>query len=318
MMRFAMVTALIAAGLNSTGSVAAPNDTKSATDAKQTHLVPPGPPQPTPFLLSRSYIFVTVRDDSDLPQAYRWLEKDHVDDSISQFGPYVTRYVTFRALPLPTGAEDFGAYKWIMTEHWWLVNPFNTSSTTSPNGVAFGERYDRNYMEITRQPTDQGLRPEKWVGSRNGYHPTVFAFAPPFWEDDYKGSDRTIKDGANYRWLTIFKYPDGVSREEGDRWFQTVLAPEIAKLPQVNRFMSSRTLDKPSGGPFQRVAEIWFNNSKDWQAAMETLKTKVAKPAWAKYDRFPYLEPYKDFTSEFLLDTPEQDHFVNRGYTTSR
>lgn len=142
--------------------------------------------------------------------------------------------------------------------------------------------------------------------------------APVFWEDDYKGSTRTVSDGPNFRWLTIFKYPDGVSREQGDKWFNEELAPEIAKLPQVTRLMSSRVLDKPSGGPFQRVAEVWFNNSKDWEQAMATLRTKVKKPTWATYGQFPYLEPYKDFTSEFLLDTPEIDHLQSRGYTTSR
>lgn len=271
------------------------------------------------FTPMRSFIFVTVREDNDLPAAYRWLYKYHVPDSISQFAPYVTKYATYRALPLPKNGEDFGTYNWIMTEHYWMINPFNTSSSAAPSGLAFKETYDPEYMRITRQPTDGDLRPSHWVGTRDGYHPTVFAFAPMFWEDDFKGAGRTIEDGANYRWLIVFKYPDGVSQAEGDRWFKEEFAPKVAGLPQVTRLISSRVLDAPKTSPFQRVAEVWFNDSHGWEAAMDAAKTKVAKPSWAKWGQFPYMEPYKDFVGEFLLDKPESDHLQQyRGYISTR
>ncbi len=241
------------------------------------------PIKPTPFNLMRSFIFVSVKSDADLPDAYRWLYKEHVADSISQFAPYVTRYATYRALPVPKNGDDFGTYNWIMTEHYWLINPFNTSKTAAPNGIAFGEAYDKHYLEITNQPTDQGLRPDQWVGSKDGYHPTVFAFAPVFWEDDFKGSDRTVDDGANYRWLIIFKYPKGVSQAEGDKWFKTEFAPAVAALPEVNREISSRVLPTPHTSPFQRVAEIWFNSRREWETAMAKLEKTVKKPSWATY-----------------------------------
>ncbi|MFE8048669.1 hypothetical protein RBA63_14780 [Brenneria goodwinii] len=272
-----------------------------------------------PFKPMRSFIMVSVRDDSDLPAAYRWLYKYHVPDSISQFAPYVTKYATYRALPVPKGGEDFGTYNWIMTEHYWIINPFHTSASAAPNGLAFKETYSKDYMEITRQPADGDLRPTNWVGSRDGYHPTVFAFVPIFWEDDFKGSDRTIEDGPNYRWLIAFKYPDGVSQEEGDKWFKEVLVPELVKLPEVDRIISSRVLSSPHTSPFQRVAEIWFDNSKQWEKAMEELQTRVQRPSWATYDRFPYMEPYKDFVGEFLLDRPESDHLQQyKGYISTR
>jgi hypothetical protein len=272
---------------------------------------------PEQFQPMRSFIFVSVRDDSDLPAAYRWLYKEHVADSISQFAPYVTRYATYRALPLPKNGEDFGTYNWIMTEHYWLINPMHTSGNSEPSGLAFGETYDKHYLEITRQPTDQGLRPNSWVGTRDGYHPTVFAFAPLFWEDDFKGSNRTVEDGPNYRWLFMLHYPDGISQEEGDKWFKETFAPALAKLPEVNRLISSRILNSPKTSPFNRVAEAWFDDSKQFEKAMSEIK--VEKPAWAKYDTFPYFEPYKDFVGEFLLDYPESNHIEQfRGYVTTR
>lgn len=276
-------------------------------------------PQLEAFRPMRSFLMVTVREDNDLPVAYRWLYKYHVPDSISQFSPYVTRYAAYRALPSPNGGEDFGVYRFVMTEHYWLINPFHTSSTAVPNHLAFKESYTREYMEVTRQPSDGDLRPSSWEGSRDGYHPTVFAFAPVFWEDDFKGSDRTIEDGPNYRWLVIFKYPDGVSREEGDAWFRESFVPQAVSQPEVTRFLSSRVLDAPKTGPFQRIAELWFQDSRHWETAVGELKNKVARPGWAQWDRFPYLEPYRDFVSEFLLDTPESNHLEQyRGYITTR
>lgn len=311
--KFLIAAVVLTAALASIGGAYGQSDSAQQTQAQQTQ----APPVAIPFEPTRSFIMVSVRDDSDLPAAYRWLYKDHVDDSISQFEPYVTRYATYRALPVPPGGEDFGTYNWIMTEHYWLINA--TSWPGSKKNVALAETFDKHYLEITRQPTDQGLRPNTWVGSRNGYHPTVFVFAPVFWEDDFKGRDRAIEDGANYRWLVAFKYPDGVSQKEGDKWFHEVLAPAIVKQPEVTRVLSSRVLQDPKTSPFQRVVEIWFDNSKQWEKAMAELKGKVAKPSWATYGTFPYMEPYKDFVGVFLLDTPETDHLrERRGYVTGR
>jgi hypothetical protein len=263
--------------------------------------------------IMRSTILNCVRDDSDLPAAYRWLYKYHVAESISQFSPYVTRYSTYRALPVPPDGEDFGAYNWIMTEHYWLL------STVGMPGLVFGEHFTKEFMEMTRQPTDADLRDPRWRGTREGYHPIVYVYHPILWEKDFKGAGRTIEDGANFRWLIVFKYPEGVSKAEGDDWFLNKLAPQITAIPEVNRFVSSAILDQPRTSPFIRIAEIWFDNSKKWHKAMVENGTAFTKPAWAKYQKFPYLEPYQDFTGIFVMDRPESDHLsAFRGYITTR
>ncbi len=267
----------------------------------------------------RSIIMNCVRDDSDLPAAYRWLYKHHIADSISQFAPYVTKYATYRALPLPPDGLDYGTYNWIMTEHYWLINPFENAATNMPRGLALTEYWPPEFMEITNQPPHSALRERKWAGTRDGYHPIVFAFLPLFWESDFKGSQRTIEDGPNYRWLTVFKYPEGVSAEEGDDWFLNKLAPQLVELPELNRFISSRILDEPRTSPFHRVAELWFDNSKAWHKAIAENSGKFARPSWTRYGQFPYLEPYADFVGVFLLDRPESDHLQQfRGYVTTR
>ena len=44
-------------------------------------------------------------------------------DSISQFGPYVSKYAFYPALPTPPGGERFGTVRMQLTEHYWLANP---------------------------------------------------------------------------------------------------------------------------------------------------------------------------------------------------
>ena len=266
----------------------------------------------------RSILFNSVRSDNDLPAAYRWLYKHHVADSISQFAPYVTKYCTYRALPVPPDGSGFGTYNWIMTEHYWLINPFPEVGSVS-RGLAFKEWWPDDFLTITNQPPAKELRNPVWQGSRQGYHPVVFAFLPLFWELDLKGKERTVEDGPNYRWLFAFRYPEGVSEEEGDDWFEHTLAPEIAALPEVNRFLSSRILKNPQTCPFHRAVEIWFDDSAAWHRAMVEKAQAFTKPAWAVADVFPFVEPYRDFTGIFLLDRPESDHLTQyRGYVTTR
>src|SRR6056297_3496465 len=105
----------------------------------------------------RSFILNHVRSDNDRPKAFRWLYKQHVPESISQFMPYCSKYATYHALPLAEGAEQFGTYNWIMTEHYWNINIFQEKNTGHPRGLAFFEAYPDDFMEITCQPPSDVL-----------------------------------------------------------------------------------------------------------------------------------------------------------------
>ena len=168
-------------------------------------------------------------------------------------------------------------------------------------------------------PRAPSLRQSGWQGSREGYHPLVFSFAPVFWEDDYKGTGRLTDDGPNFRWLFLFKYPEGVWNDEGETWFKEVFAPQVAANPEVNRFLSSRQLDDPRINPFQRICEVWFDDSEGWRRAMVERAKSYTKPPWASWLKFPYFEPFKDFVGIFILDRPDSDHLQQwRGYITTR
>ncbi len=220
---------------------------------------------------------------------------------------------------LPEGAQDYGTYNGMMTEHYWLFNIFQQKGTGMPTGLAFGEEYPEDFMELTTQPPSKVLRQSGWQGSRDGYHPIVFSFAPVFWEDDFKGEGRQTDEGPNFRWLFLLRYPDGVSIDEGDAWFKEVFAPQVAAQPEVNRFISSRQLDDPRINPFQRIAEVWFDDSEGWRKVFVERAGEYTKPEWAAWDSLPFFEPYKDFVGVFILDRPESDHLQQwRGYITTR
>ena len=56
----------------------------------------------------RSYLLVNINDpDEYLPEMERWLFKDHAPDTLSQLAPILDRYVTYRAVPGPRGADKF-------------------------------------------------------------------------------------------------------------------------------------------------------------------------------------------------------------------
>ena len=110
------------------------------------------------FRPMRSFIVMSVRSDNDLPRVWRWLYKQHVPESISQFMPYCTKYATYHAQPLPEGAGDFGSYNCMMTEHYWLFNIFQDKGAAQSTGLAFGEEFPDDFMEMTCQAAQQGAR----------------------------------------------------------------------------------------------------------------------------------------------------------------
>lgn len=267
----------------------------------------------------RNWIFQHVKDPAYIPKVLRWFYKDHVEDSISMTGPFCGHYSTYHALPVPPDGEDFGTYNLFMTNHLFYVDRSEYYGPESTWIRPYCERWPKDFLEMTCQPPTNEFRDPKWHGSRNGYHPFVSCYTPLMWEYDLKGSERTIDDGPNYRWVIIFKYPEGVSVEEGDEWFLNTFAPEVCEAEEVTRFLTAPCIPHFEKGPWNRVAEIWFEDAHKWHDAMVKNADRFTKPAWSQWDQFPYLEPYKDFTGIFVLDYPNSNHLRQwDGYYVTR
>ena len=86
----------------------------------------------------RSLIYVDVVKEDYRHKLKHWLHRYHIADSISQFGPYVTKYAFYPALPTPPEGERFGTIRMQLTEHYWMINPFQNATkvktfTEKPN-----------------------------------------------------------------------------------------------------------------------------------------------------------------------------------------
>lgn len=277
----------------------------------------------------RSLIYVDVVKEDYRHMLKHWLYRHHIPDSISQFGPYVTKYAFYPALPTPPEGDRFGTIRMQLTEHYWTVNPF----TSHFKNKAFTEFFPIDILKWQGNIPDDSkvavLEGEEVVklegddarasGGDNGCPPFIFAFVPICWEEDFKGSQRTVEDGPNYRWQFVMKYPEGVTMQEGDKWFYEEMIPKFKDMPDVLRILSSKIIQQVNGCPYHRVVEMWFNCPSAWyRSAVEKAK-EIKKPSWAKYDVFPYLKPKFEIASLFLTDIAESDNYSQyRGYITMR
>ena len=137
---------------------------------------------------------------------------------------------------------------------------------------------------MTCQPPSKVLRQSGWQGSRDGYHPVVFSFAPVFWEDDFKGAGRLTDAGAERPLAVPAQVPGRGVHRRGRRLVQGGVRSRGVRQPEVTRFISSRQLDDPRINPFQRIAEIWFDDSEGWRKAFVEKAGQYTKPPWATWD----------------------------------
>ena len=273
------------------------------------------------FQPMRSLIYVDVVKEQYRHRLQHWLYKTHIPDSISQFGPYVAKYAFYNALPVPTFGERFGACRMQLTEHYWNINPL----TACVRNHAFTEVFPMDVLKWQGNVPDDGAEMNmegddaRATGGGNGMAPFVWAFVPVWWEEDFKGKQRTVADGPNYRWQLAFRYPDGVPAEEGDKWFYEEVVPKFTGMPEVNRILTSRVMQDVNNCPMQRIAEIWFDGPEEWHQAAVVKAAEIKKPDWASCDAFPYLKPKFEVTSIFLTDIATSDNFTQyNGYITMR
>jgi hypothetical protein len=140
---------------------------------------------------------------------------------------------------------------------------------------------------------------QQLVSSTHCYVP----FAPT---QDFMGGNLNPWETSILRWITVLKYPKGVSVEEGEKWYLDVHAEEVMQQPGLIRFFSYRTMDWPDRALWHRVTEQWYEDYHGWHKAVIESPPKYTKPSW-EYDQYPFFEPYKDFLGAFILERPTHD-----------
>lgn len=285
------------------------------------------------FYPVRSLIYVDLAKEDYRIKLENWLYRYHIPDSISQFGPYVSKYAFYQALPVPAGGERFGAVRMQLTEHYWLANPNDIREFV--HHKALTEYFPADVLVWQNNLPDPGNAAEVDKGSvvnvegddaratkgdeSAGTVPFIFAFVPVWWEDDFKGEGRTVEDGPNYRWQFLIRYPEGADKEEADEWFKNEFIPPFAASPATTRILSSKVVKEVNNCEFDRVCEIWFDGPTAWQNTVKAVAEKVKKPSWAETEDFPYVKKSYGISSIFLSDIPRSDNLTQyQGYITMR
>ncbi|MFP3154702.1 hypothetical protein LQZ18_09825 [Lachnospiraceae bacterium ZAX-1] len=246
--------------------------------------------------MNKLLIVHKINDENDRPALERWFTRYHVPEVLVQ-SPWMVRYLLYRVVPAPPGGEAYGYYNYRVHENWALDNSMR--------------RGMKGILSMTPQP---------------GACDAVIANIPAEPTDDFLGGGNTFDSHTILRWVTVFRYPDGVSFEEGEDWYLNVHVPEVKKQPGLHRFFSYKVnqLDGPplpKGNEeddfaehedlffkqWHRVSEMWYDNNNGWVDSIIKNPPAYTKPTWATHDSYPFLIPGKEFISTFLLESPEHD-----------
>ena len=266
-------------------------------------------------MMQKSLIIYNMHSTNSVPKLERWLYKDHAPDTLSAFGPIMTQYDTYRSIYVPTDMrhlfKKYGTYNWRIINQWWMDTPVDKNGNLCRAASLACNKTPEIDQMLDIQPG--GVAVKEWAGNEE-VHPPVCVFLPLRHTEDFKGADKNLYDfKCITRWVMAFKYPEGVSIEEGEDWYLNVFAPEVAKLDGVARFISYKVSETPSASPFHRVSEIWFEDLHAWKDMVQDNPPAFTKPAWASYPEFPFLKPYEDFVGIFVDERPECSFMTELG-----
>lgn len=228
----------------------------------------------------------------DFPAMERWYFRYHAPEIACRYGPWLTRFQSWLPAPIIPAARQFGFQNWRITQGWWRE---------IPKGGAQGT------LAFTPPP----VRPQ-----------VSACFIPAQPTEDFIGSDIEPDEKNVLRWLILLRYPDGVSRADGEIWFLQTFAPEIMRQRGLYRFFSFKTeaIDlpgtwKPSAAPppdtdrrgWDRVIELWYDSFRDWYDSVIASPPAYTPPPWAGQGSFPFLKAGDEFISSFLTERPVDD-----------
>ncbi len=107
----------------------------------------------------------------------------------------------------------------------------------------------------------------------------------------------------------VFGYPEGVSVEEGEKWYLEVHSQEVKKFPGLRKYLTWKLLDvkelpwyeeeyarKEPG--FVRLTELWWDDVESWLRLKEE-RIKLTPPRWG--------EPWLIARPVFIDEEPEYD-----------
>jgi len=253
-------------------------------------------------------VFTNAPNQAELDRYYL---RYHGPEVVKFSGPWLRRYQLWLPFDPPKEAvERFGAVRGRYAELW------------------FGS--EEEYLD---RPAHGPMSKATFKSAGPNMQTVVMVPAKPteeFYDPDPNPEETTI-----LRWVQIIRYPDGVSVEDGEKWFIQVHAQETLKQPGLLKFVSHRVLTEidekmnqlmqkamkasPSGGglpgmsdmpkrqSWVRVNEYWYKDFDAWRKAVLESPPAYTAPAWGgKY-------PFVQMVSSFLPYMHDVD-FLKGGY----
>jgi hypothetical protein len=134
------------------------------------------------------------------------------------------------------------------------------------------------------------------------------AMVPAMPTEDFLGREPTPEERPIMRWYQVLKYPDGVSAQEGEKWYLETHSQEAKEQSGLLRYVGFRVLaNVPFPTPWHRVIEMWYEDIDTWRRAVLDSPPKYTPPPWRKEEPFvdmmSIFAPYKP-TVDFLRDNP--------------
>lgn len=241
----------------------------------------------------RSYALHRI-DPNDIASTERWYITKHGPQIGRRYAPWLERLESYRPVELPEDAKGYGIANYLCTEGIWREMP-----DPSDNGI----------LGMSQPP--KHARPFSCI-------------VPVMATEDFKGHNDAPEDHFILRWVQLLEYPEGVDKEEADRWYTQVFAPAACKCPALNRFYSFRAVEEdihvaghwaatgaapsyagvPEDHRWDRVSEMWFDDFEGWRAFV---RGEYPAPPWAQTEAIPFLKADTNFVSSFLLEAPAYD-----------
>jgi hypothetical protein len=230
----------------------------------------------------------------DIAAMERWYHRYHAPEIVRRYGPWLARHESYLPVVAPPAAQAYGLFNWRVTDGWWRSLP----KAGAQGALSF---------------SDPPVKPR-----------VATCFIPWQPTNDFMGADGVPDAHQVLRWVMLLKYPDGVSREQGEEWFLKIHAPEVMRQPGLTRFFSYQTVTEGVHLPgtwrigsapspamvmrdWDRVVELWYDNFRDWRRAVIEAPPRYTAPNWASAPSYPFLQPGQQLVSSFVLERPNDE-----------
>ena len=222
--------------------------------------------------------------------ADRYLLRFHGPEVVHVSGPWLRRYVTYRAYdPPPEAAERFGAKKGRYIEIWFS-----------------------NIEEYASRPGMGSFSSPPWdTAAEMRETERAMAILPALPTEDFLGKEPKAEETTILRWCCAIRYPEGVSVEEGEKWYLETHSQEAKQQPGLLRYISYRAIEDlgappgspppgaPPGGsmpariPWVRVSELWYEDFAAWRKAVIESPPSYTPPPWG--GEYPFVHMDSNF-----------------------